>query len=46
MTANAFSDDIDETLGAGMNVHFSKPIEPEVLFRTIGEQLQVKFAPF
>lgn len=39
MTANAFSDDIKECLNAGMNAHIAKPIEPEVMFRTIAREL-------
>lgn len=40
MTANAFDDDIKECLAAGMNAHIAKPIEPEVMFRTIAEHIQ------
>lgn len=35
MTANAFPDDIQKTKQAGMNVHLSKPIDPEVLYREL-----------
>ena len=35
MTANAFSEDIRHSLTAGMNAHISKPVEMEVLKKTI-----------
>lgn len=35
MTANAFSEDIQHSLAAGMNAHVSKPIEMRVLEKTI-----------
>lgn len=35
MTANAFSEDIQHSLAAGMNVHVSKPVEMKVLEKTI-----------
>ena len=38
MTANAFTDDVEETRAAGMNAHLSKPIEPEALFSTLAMQ--------
>lgn len=37
MTANAFADDVQACLDAGMNGHVSKPISPEQLFKTIQE---------
>jgi signal transduction histidine kinase/ActR/RegA family two-component response regulator len=40
MTANAFEDDIQECLDAGMNAHIAKPIEPEVMFHTIEKALK------
>ena len=49
MTANAFSEDIQHSLAAGMNAHVSKPVEMKVLEKTIrsiksgggGTELQV-----
>ena len=38
MTANAFDEDVQRSLQAGMNAHLSKPVEPERLFETL-EQL-------
>ena len=35
MTANAFSEDIQHSLAAGMNAHVSKPVEMRVLEKTI-----------
>ena len=35
MTANAFDEDVEKSKAAGMNAHLSKPIEPELLYRTL-----------
>ena len=35
MTANAFDEDVQRSLQAGMNAHLSKPVEPETLFDTL-----------
>ena len=35
MSANAFSEDIQHSLAAGMNAHVSKPVEMKVLEKTI-----------
>ena len=35
MTANAFSSDITEALDAGMSGHIAKPIETDVLYKTL-----------
>ena len=40
MTANAFREDEDEALAAGMNGHIAKPIDIDVLFRTMSELLR------
>ncbi|MBR1423398.1 MAG: response regulator [Ruminococcus sp.] len=37
MTANAFDEDVQLSLQAGMNAHLSKPVDPERLFETLGE---------
>jgi CheY-like chemotaxis protein len=42
MTANAFEDDIEHCLQAGMNAHLSKPIEPPLLYQALYEQIQKK----
>ena len=35
MTANAFSEDIQHSLAAGMTAHISKPVEMKALKKTI-----------
>ncbi|NLD19394.1 MAG: transporter substrate-binding domain-containing protein [Clostridiales bacterium] len=42
MTANAFEEDIKKSLNAGMNVHLSKPIDPNKLYETIGSLIGEK----
>ena len=37
LTANAFDEDVQRSLQAGMNAHLTKPVEPEHLFQTLGE---------
>lgn len=37
MTANAFTEDIERCLEAGMNTHIAKPIETEKMIRTVKE---------
>ena len=37
MTANAFDEDVQRSLQAGMNAHLSKPVEHEHLFQTLEE---------
>ena len=32
LTANAFDEDVQLSLDAGMNAHLSKPVEPDALF--------------
>ncbi len=35
LTANAFDEDVQRSLQAGLNAHLSKPVNPEVLFETL-----------
>ena len=35
MTANAFSEDIQHSLAAGMNAHISKPVDMKTLEKTV-----------
>ena len=37
LTANAFDEDVQRSLQAGMNSHLSKPIEAETLIKVLGE---------
>jgi len=37
LTANAFDEDVQRSLQAGMNAHLTKPVEPEHLFQTLAE---------
>ena len=39
LTANAFDEDVQRSLQAGLNVHLSKPVEPELLFETLEDLL-------
>ena len=35
LTANAFDEDVQRSMQAGLNAHLSKPVEPEILFETL-----------
>ena len=35
LTANAFDEDVQRSLQAGLNAHLSKPVEPDALFDTL-----------
>ena len=35
LTANAFHEDVQQSMQAGLNAHLSKPVEPEILFETL-----------
>ena len=42
LTANAFDEDVQRSMQAGLNAHLSKPVEPEALFRTLEGLIMVK----
>ena len=35
LTANAFDEDVQRSLQAGLNAHLTKPIQPEILYETL-----------
>lgn len=35
LTANAFDEDVQNSMQAGLNAHLSKPVEPDILFETL-----------
>ena len=35
LTANAFDEDVQRSMQAGLNAHLSKPVEPDALFQTL-----------
>ncbi len=37
LTANAFEEDVQRSLQAGMNAHLTKPVDADLLIRTMGE---------
>ncbi len=37
LTANAFDEDVQSSLAAGMNAHLAKPVNTELLYQTLGE---------
>ena len=39
LTANAFGEDVQRSLQAGMNAHLSKPVDTDQLVRVLGEQV-------
>ena len=42
LTANAFGEDVQRSMQAGLNAHLSKPVEPEMLFKTLESLLAGK----
>ena len=40
LTANAFDEDVQRSLQAGLNAHLSKPVKPEALFETLEELIK------
>ena len=35
LTANAFDEDVQRSLQAGLNAHLTKPVQPEALYETL-----------
>ena len=42
MTANAFDEDVNQCLNAGMNAHLGKPVDPQKLYATLIRHLPPK----
>ena len=40
MSADAFHDDIVKCLAVGMNAHIAKPLDPDIMFKTIFEVMK------
>jgi CheY-like chemotaxis protein len=40
LTANAFDEDVQRSMQAGLNAHLSKPVEPDNLFETLENLIQ------
>ena len=40
LTANAFDEDVQRSMQAGLNAHLSKPVEPDALFETLESLIQ------
>ena len=40
LTANAFDEDVQQSMQAGLNAHLTKPVDPAVLFETLEGLLQ------
>ena len=45
MTANAFAEDVAAALEAGMNGHIGKPIDIDILFKTLSDVLEGRERP-
>lgn len=43
MTANAFAEDVKDALDAGMNVHIAKPIDMNLLKKTLNQRIAKKY---
>ena len=37
LTANAFDEDVQRSMQAGLNAHLSKPVQPDTLYETLEE---------
>ena len=41
LTANAFDEDVQRSMQAGLNAHLSKPVEADILFRTLRSLIKI-----
>ncbi|MBQ8095358.1 MAG: response regulator [Clostridia bacterium] len=41
LTANAFDEDVQRSMQAGLNAHLSKPVQPEALFETLESLISI-----
>ena len=44
LTANAFDEDVQRSIQAGLNAHLSKPVEPEALYKTLEKLIGISSA--
>ena len=44
LTANAFDEDVQRSIQAGLNAHLSKPVEPNVLYETLEKLIGISSA--
>ncbi len=42
LTANAFDEDVQRSLQAGLNAHLSKPVDPDILYETLGNMIDLQ----
>jgi len=42
LTANAFDEDVQRSMQAGLNAHLSKPVEPKTLFETLENLIKAR----
>ena len=42
LTANAFAEDVQRSMQAGLDAHLSKPLEPEKIYKTLGKLIAKK----
>ena len=40
LTANAFDEDVQKSMQAGLNAHLSKPVQPDVLYETLEDLIE------
>ena len=44
LTANAFDEDVQRSIQAGLNAHLSKPVEPDALYETLEKLIGISSA--